>query len=225
MDVSSLFVSQYIIQDLNNLILIYILISELVNNCPFVGNTSVEKGAIEKFAICKGTSCDTIYLMINTSTKEQYKLLLEQKSTCYTFPNDIKNPFENSKNGESEWEILGSESYEKISESNEPEQSTAGTSEDLTKLFPAAKARLLSLRDLGAKKIGNLKMKLAERNKSSREKERNDNDNIRSMHENISILPELLTTTSGPIFTIQNYQNKSMMGAIHSYSSTLSVCF
>jgi hypothetical protein len=161
--------------------------------------------------------------MINTSTKEQYKLLLEQKSICYTFPNDIKNPFENPKNGESEWEILGSESYEKISESNEPEQVAAGTSEDLTKLFPAAKARLLSLRDLGAKKIGNLKMKLAERNKS-REKERNDNDNSRSMHENVSILPELLTTTSGPIFTIQNYQNKSMMGAIHSYSSTLSVC-
>lgn len=160
--------------------------------------------------------------MINTSTKEQYKLLLEQKSICYTFPNDIKNPFENAKNSESDWEILGNESYEKLSESNEQEQ-VAGTSEDLTKLFPAAKARLLSLRDLGAKKIGNLKMKLAERNKS-REKERIDTDNSRSMHENISILPELLTTTSGPIFTVQNYQNNSMMGAIHSYSSTFSVC-
>ena len=197
------------------------IFSELVNNCPFVGNTSVEKGAIEKFAICKGTSCDTIYLMINTSTKEQYKLLLEQKSICYTFPNDIKNPFENPKNGENDWEILASEPYEKISESNEQEQ-VAGTSEDLPNFFPAAKARLLSLRDLGAKKIGNLKMKLAERNKS-REKERIDTDNNRSMHENVSILPELLTTTSGPIFTVQNYQNRGMMGAIHSYSSTLSV--
>ncbi|KAL7016596.1 hypothetical protein ACKWTF_010066 [Chironomus riparius] len=198
-----------------------IVVVQLVNNCPFVGNTSVEKGAIEKFAICKGTSCDTIYLMINTSTKEQYKLLLEQKSICYTFPNDIKNPFENPKNGENDWEILGNETYEKISESTEQEQA-AGTSDDLPNFFPAAKARLLSLRDLGAKKIGNLKMKLAERNKS-REKERIDTDNSRSMHENVSILPELLTTTSGPIFTVQNHQNRSMMGAIHSYSSTLSI--
>lgn len=206
----------------------YVLFIELVNNCPFIGNTSIEKGAIEKFALCKGASNDTIYLMINTSTKEQYKLLLEQKSICYTFPSDIKNPPENSKartgESEGEWEILGTESFDssvKLTDSTEQDQAP-GTSEDLTKLFPAAKARLMSLRDLGAKKIGNLKMKLAERSKT-REKERNDLDSSRSMHDNISILPELLTTTSGPFFTVQNYQNKSMMGAIHSYSSTLSV--
>lgn len=193
-----------------------------MNNCPFVGNTSVDKGSLDKFEICKGGSGDTIYLMITTSTKEQYKLLLEQKSICYTFPSDIKNPNDAIKSSESEWEILGTETNDKTPDSIDQEQSpVAGTSEDLSKLFPAAKARLLSLRDLGAKKIGNLKMKLAERNK--KEKDKSDMDISRAMHENVSIIPELLTTPSGPFFTIQNYQGKMMMGALHSYSSTLSV--
>lgn len=169
--------------------------------------------------------------MINTLSKEQYKILLEQKSTCYIFPSDIKFSSDQSsssltrhKTGESEneWELVAQEALEKPPE--ETDQATASTSEDLSKLFPAAKARLLSLRDLGAKKIGNLKMKLAESRNKSREKEKNEFDINRMMHENVSIVPELLTTsTTGPFFTVQNTQNKNLLGAIHGYSSTLSV--
>jgi hypothetical protein len=123
---------------------------------------------------------------------------------------------------ESEWEVVNQDSLDKSVDANDSE--TASTSEDLSKLFPAAKARLLSLRDLGAKKIGNLKMKLAESRNRSKEKEKNEYDASRLIHENVSMTPELLTTPSGPFFTVQSSQNKNLMGAIHGgFSSTLSV--
>jgi hypothetical protein len=170
--------------------------------------------------------------MINTVSKEQYKILLEQKSTGYIFPNDVKSmeypsSSKNKAESESEWEVVASgnssEGNEKVFEDTETETATSNA-EDLSKLFPAAKARLLSLRDLGAKKIGTLKMKLAESRMKTKEKEKNEHDaSSRYQISNTSLAPELLTTPSGPYFTVQNVQNKNMMGAIHSYSSTLSV--
>lgn len=119
---------------------------------------------------------------------------------------------------ENEWEVVA-QATEAIANENEPPLSTT---DDLSKLFPAARARLISLRDLGAKKIENFKNKLAEsRNKVTREKEKID-DSGRFIGCS-TCMPEILTTPSGPFFTVQNFQKTNVMGAIHSYSSTLSV--
>lgn len=189
----------------------------LANNCPFIGNTIIEKAFIEKFFICRDSSLDTVTLMINTATKEQFKILLEQKSTAYTFPADTKSVLEQrfTRESESEWEVVSSSSSADLQdkENSEAEASTS-TASDL-------KSRLLSLRDLGAKKIGNLKLKLAESRIKSREKEKSKSES--SMMNAISIVPEPLTTPSGPYFIMQKSQNKSLMSALHPYSDTLSV--
>lgn len=155
-------------------------------------------------------------MLINTSSREQFKILLEQKSNGFLFPSENRENLRSLRNeSETEWEVVNQ--GEEVSE--EP---TASTSEDFSKLFTASKARLMSLRDLGAKKIGNLKMKLAEsRNKSIREKEKADDSGRYTSSS--SVVPEPLTTPTGPYFTVQTVQNKNVMGAIHSYSSTLSI--
>lgn len=205
-----------------NLFFFFFFFLVLANNCPFIGNTIIEKSFIEKFAICRDSSMDTITLMINTVTKEQYKILLEQKSTCYTFPADTKSVLEQryQRESESEWEVVSSSSsadlQEKENTEGEASSSTGGS--DL-------KSRLSSLRDLGAKKIANLKMKLSEgRIIKAREKEKLKNDQSQySIMNAISIVPEPLTTPSGPFFIMQKSQNKNLMSALHPYSDTLSV--
>lgn len=193
----------------------------LANNCPFIGNTIIEKSFIEKFIICKDSSMDTVTLMINTVTKEQYKILLEQKSTSYTFPADTKSVLEPKfqRESESEWEVVSSSSSADLQdkENGEAEPSTSATSD--------LKSRLLSLRDLGAKKIGNLKLKLAESRIRSREKEKSKNDPSYSMMNSAAIVPELLTTPSGTFYIMQKSQNRNLMSALHPYSDTLSVSF
>jgi hypothetical protein len=163
---------------------------------------------------------DTVTLMINTVTKEQYKMLLEQKSTAYTFPAETKSVLEQryQRESESEWEVVSSSSSADLQEkeNGETEASTSAASD--------LKARLLSLRDLGAKKIGNLKLKLAESRIKAREKEKTKNDQAQySMMNLATIVPELLTTPSGPYFIMQKTHNKSIMSALHPYSDTLSV--
>lgn len=194
----------------------------MANNCPFIGNTIIEKCCIEKFVICRDSSMDTVTLMINTIAKEQYKMLLEQKSTSYTFPADTKSVLEQryqQRENESEWEVVSSSSsaadlQEKENGETEPSTSTAT---DL-------KARLLSLRDLGAKKIGSLKLKLAESRIRAREKEKSKTDSSQfSLINAATVVPELLTTPSGPFFIVQKAQSKNLMSALHPYSDTLSV--
>lgn len=192
----------------------------LANNCPFIGNTIIEKSFIEKFVICRDNNMDTVTLMINTVTKEQYKMLLEQKSTAYTFPAETKSVLEqrySQRESENEWEVVSSSSSADLQEkeNSETEASTSAASD--------LKARLLSLRDLGAKKIGNLKLKLAE-SRIKREKEKVKNDHAQySIMNSAAIVPELLTTPSGPYFIMQKSHNKSIMSALHPYSDTLSV--
>lgn len=193
----------------------------LANNCPFIGNTIIEKNYIDKFVICRDSSLDMVTLMINTLTKEQFKMLLEQKSTAYTFPSDTKSVLEQrfQRDSESEWEVVSSSSsadlQEKETAETEPSTSTAS---DL-------KARLLSLRDLGAKKIGNLKLKLAESRIKAREKEKMKSEQAQYSMNTPTVVPELLTTPSGPFFIVQKPQNKNLMSALHPYSDTLSVSF
>lgn len=163
----------------------------LTPNCPFIANTSVEKGAIEKLTICKDSSMEIISLMINTSIQEQWKLLLEQNSIGYTFPgdpamnaneNDQRLNRQNSDNYE-DWQIVLSLDKNKCEEENFTEiPPNCFSSDDAviiqkpdetsfsSGILPAARARLASLKDLGAKKIGALKMKLAESRMKASEK-------------------------------------------------------
>jgi hypothetical protein len=205
----------------------------LAQNCPFIGSTTIEKGSIEKLFICRDTSLDAVNLMIQTE-KEQYKLLLEQKSNGYVFPNEnatpaIQIPIKNQSQ-ENEWEFVNPSNLEAMEKTLFDNQEAAGPSseENMTlqqKIFPAAKARLLSLRDLGAKKIGTLKLKLAESRIKAREKEKlkDQSASAFAMINAPAITPELLTTPSGPYFIVQKVQNKNLLSALHSYSDTLSI--
>lgn len=145
-------------------------------------------------------------------------MLLEQKSTGFTFPGEMKSILEQklAKDAENDWEVISSSSNTDTQENGSSscdQEASGSTAGDL-------KSRLLSLRDLGAKKIGNLKLKLAEsRIKKDKEKK---SEQFTMINAN-SALPELLTTPSGPYFIVQKTQNKTMMSALHSYSDTLSV--
>ncbi|XP_053680778.1 uncharacterized protein LOC128731670 [Anopheles nili] len=262
----------------------------LMPNCSFLGDTNCERGSIERLIICQDNSMETISLMINTSTKEQWKLLLEQKSMKYTFPGvitptsvqDLKSELLKADGGESEnssvaiedWQVVLSlskdggsgpsgghqqrqpgtpgtqpnndadsndsspnsseppsgDDFEKVEseptvDGNEKTNGTAGQQQGaLPKLFPAAKARLLSLRDLGAKKIGTLKLKLSESRIRAKERER-----FKEQAANLAVMelpgmyPEILTTPAGPYFVVQHLEGRYLLSALHSYSDTLSV--
>ncbi|XP_058813110.1 uncharacterized protein LOC131677367 [Topomyia yanbarensis] len=250
-----------------------ICVVALTPNCPFLGNTNCERGSVEKLVICQDNSMETISLMINTSTREQWKLLLEQKSIKYTFPGDISpissqelktemlKSFGESGKPDSgtmdDWQIVlalprqegssGAEQQDNGEKGSSPSGSDPQSSDDfekvdgegsidegrtdgkdqqasIPKLFPAARARLLSLRDLGAKKIGTLKLKLSESRIKAKEKER-----IKEQAANLAVMelpgmyPEILTTPAGPYFVVQYMNGKYLLSALHSYSDTLSV--
>lgn len=193
----------------------------LANNCPFIGNTIIERNCVERFVICRDSSMDTVTLMINTVNKEQYKMLLEQNSTSYVFPSDTKSVLEQKfqpRESESEWEVVSTASSAELQEKeNGDAEASTSTATDL-------KSRLLSLRDLGAKKIGSLKLKLAEGRIKAREKEKSKSEQAAySIMNSVAVIPELLTTPSGPFFIVQKSQNKNLMSALHPYSDTLSV--
>lgn len=188
--------------------------------------------------VCRDGSLDVVTLMINTIKQEQYKMLLEQKSTSYVFPNELRRDLSESRHqraeSESEWEVvtptastvdLPSAPFAANTDYEQNDASPSSSEEAMSKLFPAAKARLLSLRDLGAKKIGNLKLKLAESRIRARERERikDQTSAAFAMINSPTATPELLTTPSGPYFIVQSINNKNLLSALHSYSDTLSV--
>lgn len=192
----------------------------LANNCPFIGNTIIEKNFIEKLVICRDSSMDTVTLMINTGSKEQYKILLEQKSTSYTFPAETKSVLDHrfQRESENDWEVVSSSAS-----SSDLQEKENGENEASTSTASDLKARLLSLRDLGAKKIGNLKLKLAESRIKAREKDKLKDPNQYSMMSSAATVPERLTTPAGPYFIMQKSSNKNLISALHTYSDTLSV--
>ncbi|XP_063704570.1 uncharacterized protein LOC134833990 [Culicoides brevitarsis] len=228
-----------------------ICIVRLTINCPFIGTCSVERGNIEQLVICRDNNSETVTLMINTSMTEQWKLLLEQKSIGYTYPdNFVTSPGAgtsaqesmetgNDENPPENWQFVvnldkkdpqadtGDESFEQISAD---EASLAAIDDQkpdggaLPKSISAAKARLQSLRDIGAKKIGTLKLKLAESRLKSREREKSREQAASlALMETPSTCPEILTTPSGPYFIVQHTQDRHLLSALHSYSDTLSV--
>lgn len=163
---------------------------------------------------------DTVTLMINTGSKEQYKILLEQKSTSYTFPAETKSVLDHrfQRESENDWEVVSSSAS-----SSDLQEKENGENEASTSTASDLKARLLSLRDLGAKKIGNLKLKLAESRIKAREKDKLKDPNQYSMMSSAATVPERLTTPAGPYFIMQKSSNKNLISALHTYSDTLSV--
>lgn len=152
------------------------------------------------------------FFQINSSMKEQWKLLLEQNSIGYKYPGDINSnsaplksspdemsssstnknsstggpPPLTSKSSEDDWQIVIPINDNEQQDENNAQtstntinsvssidqfQSTLNENKDSfgdntflpsSGILPAARARLASLRDLGAKKIGALKLKLVE---------------------------------------------------------------
>lgn len=238
-------------------------------------------------------------LQINSTNRSQWKLLLEQNSIGYTYPDETSqfsesqgvgqtNQTDSSKlkqrNSEEDWQIIlpvpttsptDPHSSEKPDNSNESDQENidpeekdefehiaaessnsnsnqsnntqAQSSSGGAGIFPAARARLASLRDLGAKKIGALKLKLIENKIKSTERGKQqqlENDNkiphnssnfiiqtdrnrqqltTLACMELPSFQPEILTTSSGPHFIAQFLKDTHLLSALHSYSDTLSV--
>ncbi|XP_055923460.1 uncharacterized protein LOC129953936 isoform X2 [Eupeodes corollae] len=58
-------------------------------NCPFVASTAIESGSVVKMLICKDNNVESVTLLITSSLKQQYKLLLEQSDIQYVYPGDI----------------------------------------------------------------------------------------------------------------------------------------
>ncbi|XP_062123118.1 uncharacterized protein LOC133836564 isoform X1 [Drosophila sulfurigaster albostrigata] len=58
-------------------------------NCPMIASTSIQNGSVVRLTICKDSSTfDGVMLLITSSLKEQFKLLLEQKAIKYVYPGD-----------------------------------------------------------------------------------------------------------------------------------------
>lgn len=151
---------------------------------------------------------------ITTTSKEQWKLLLEQAAIGYVFPDEIQkalldsqsqnniqsseNSNTKSKSPEQDWQFVipvstsnekgADERYENdvfeldgnkecieqlngdVDVLNDSASGSAEIVQTTSGIIPAARARLASLRDLGAKKIGALKLKLIENKIKSSER-------------------------------------------------------
>ncbi|XP_039493587.1 uncharacterized protein LOC120453115 [Drosophila santomea] len=57
-------------------------------NCPMIASTAIENGSVMRLVICKDKAYDGVMMLITSSLKQQYKLLLEQKAIKYVYPGD-----------------------------------------------------------------------------------------------------------------------------------------
>ncbi|ALC46921.1 ca [Drosophila busckii] len=57
-------------------------------NCPMIASTTIQSGSVVRLTICKDNTFDGVMLLITSSLKEQFKLLLEQKAISYVYPGD-----------------------------------------------------------------------------------------------------------------------------------------
>lgn len=170
------------------------------------------------------TIFDSSHFQITTTSKEQWKLLLEQAAIGYVFPDEIQKALLDSqsqnnmqsstdnsnaklKSPDQDWQFVipvsatnddrdenglfepdGSrEPFEQINGdaeiSNENASGGADVVQPTSGLIPAARARLASLRDLGAKKIGALKLKLIENKIKSNERGKKDKTDFKKIHQ------------------------------------------
>ncbi|XP_017874153.1 PREDICTED: uncharacterized protein LOC108621381 [Drosophila arizonae] len=57
-------------------------------NCPMIASTAIQTGSVVRLTICKDNTFDGVMLLITSSVKAQFKLLLEQKAIKYVYPGD-----------------------------------------------------------------------------------------------------------------------------------------
>ncbi|XP_036324147.1 uncharacterized protein LOC118737630 isoform X2 [Rhagoletis pomonella] len=73
-------------------------------NCPFVASTAIETGSIVKLLICKDSTFESVMLLITSSLKQQFKLLLEQKAIKYIYPGELSPSTVHGR--DSDWQIV-----------------------------------------------------------------------------------------------------------------------
>lgn len=209
----------------------------LTPNCPFISSTSVEKGMIEKLVICKDSSLEIISLMITTSTNEQWKLLLEQKTVGYyddlvnmtkpgTSGRETKSSdVEHGKGNIDDWQIVIPLDEDKKQTENvasttpsHPTPECAPVKEESIGIIPS----IAKLAQYGSQKIGALKMQMRLKSLERATKMKFEpNNTALAVIDVPSQFPEILTTPSGPFFSVQNINNESLLAAMHSQSNTL----
>ncbi|KAH8294765.1 hypothetical protein KR018_002629, partial [Drosophila ironensis] len=57
-------------------------------NCPMIASTAIDNGSVMRLVICKDKAYDGVMLLITSSLKQQFKLLLEQRAIMYVYPGD-----------------------------------------------------------------------------------------------------------------------------------------
>ncbi|XP_050340209.1 uncharacterized protein LOC126766471 isoform X2 [Bactrocera neohumeralis] len=73
-------------------------------NCPFVASTAIDTGSVVKLLICKDSTFESVMLLITSSLKQQFKLLLEQKAIKYIYPGEISPSAVHGR--DSDWQIV-----------------------------------------------------------------------------------------------------------------------
>ncbi|KAL9893666.1 RCC1 and BTB domain containing protein claret isoform 1-T1 [Glossina fuscipes fuscipes] len=303
---------------------------DLSPNCPFVASTAIETGSVVKLVICRDITFESVLLLITSSLKQQFKLLLEQKTIKFTYPGDISPSIVQPQD---DWQIvmplkttntqaasLGQEysaiedaipkteesyatenkilkqseqSFElgttgnKVNQlppapfgytstvnsqtnsnklpppysvavnrsmdcapvTNIASQSKASSSQSDTLttnsvvrfqqtnndpdledsngiaggIFPAARARLASLKSLGSKKLNAIKMRLSDNRQKLEEYMPENAMGSFAIIDSPSLLPELLIKSGGSFYTIQSLRGTYLLSALHSHSNSLSV--
>ncbi|XP_059611109.1 uncharacterized protein LOC132258029 isoform X2 [Phlebotomus argentipes] len=232
-----------------------IFIVSLTPNCPLIAYTAVSGCSIEKLRICHDSCGETTTLLIHTTKKSQWKLLLEHKKINFTYPGDPPSPEADGKVQESEeavesapegnsidsdWQIVITKTDDlAISPPGVPSISvdaadegqleeapkTGGADMAIPKLFPSAMAKLTSLKNMGAKKIGALKQILCEAKMRSAEAAGRPKEEALSFEiiEPPCISPEILTMETGPLYIVQVVEKVPYLTALHHEVKTLSV--
>ncbi|XP_037821556.1 uncharacterized protein LOC119610431 isoform X1 [Lucilia sericata] len=104
-------------------------------NCPFVASTAVESGSVVKLLICRDNTFDSVMLLITSSLKQQFKLLLEQKAIKYIYPGEMSPTTSQPK--ENDWQIVmpiknTSNSSDPASEKSQPDEDVFMSDDKLT---------------------------------------------------------------------------------------------
>ncbi|XP_066992544.2 uncharacterized protein ca [Anabrus simplex] len=107
------------------------------------------KSPITSLHICQDNSLDTVFLLITDDSRNQWKLLLEQRATGYTWP--VENGSNNKGGGSSSLDLSSSQSSVDL----EFGSRTASH-------YPTARSRLQGLKQLSVEKLASLRQKLAE---------------------------------------------------------------
>ncbi|XP_055689597.1 uncharacterized protein LOC129793513 isoform X2 [Lutzomyia longipalpis] len=238
-----------------------IFIVSLTPNCPLVAYTAVSGCSIQKLRICRDAGGETTTLLIHTTKRSQWKLLLEHKKINFTYPGEPSSPETRSTSQESEegveatpecnsidsdWQIVITKTDD-VGEVDQPHPSVPSISvtvdegrqpEDqvpkaahsaqiaIPKLFfPSTMAKLTSLKNMGAKKIGALKQILCEaKTKNAEAIERPREEAVAfEIIEPPCISPEILTTEAGPLYIVQHVDKVPYLTALHHDVKTLSV--